>query len=333
MRHKTTLTARNTAFLALAAACVTACETQPAKDESAARAVEAPANPSRDARAPVAAGPVPPGAALTPAPVERAGPTPPGPQVAAPAAPTQGMLAGFEILVPGTTAKLVLAPIPAAEVQAADGTRASVAPFLAATTEITWDMYDAFVFAMERAETEKDPPDAFARPSKPYILMDRGFGHAGYPVISVSFRGATQFCRWLSNRTGKHFRLPTEAEWTHAARGGIATDPDAAALDASTWYQPNSKTRGRLSTHPVGKKAANGYGLHDVLGNAAEWTVGAEGKGVLRGGSFKDPAEKAALSARLPDDPAFNATDPQIPKSVWWLADGPFAGFRVVCDP
>lgn len=235
--------------------------------------------------------------------------------------------------MPGTTAKLSFAPIPAGEARGADGSHVAVGPFFAATTEITWDMYDAFVFAMERAEAETDPPDAFARPSKPYILMDRGFGHSGYPVISVSFRGATEFCRWLSARTGKRVRLPTEAEWTHAARGGAPAEPDAGLLGTAAWYQANSKTRGRPSTKPVGTKAANGYGLHDVLGNAAEWTVGADGKGVLRGGSFKDPADKVGLAARLPDDPAFNATDPQVPKSVWWLADGPFAGLRVVCDP
>ena len=257
-------------------------------------------------------------------------------EVAAPAAVT-APLERVELLVPGTTSQLVLAPIPAGAVHTVAGT-VSVGPLLASTTEITWDMYDAFVFAMDRAETEKDPPDAFARPSKPYILMDRGFGHAGYPVISVSFRGASEFCRWLSERTGRRFRLPTEAEWLHAARGGLASKtasdtPDPAALDAVAWYQANSKLRGRATTRPVGKKTANGYGLHDVLGNAAEWTVGPEGQGVLRGGSFKEPAASVALDARVPDDPAFNQTDPQIPKSVWWLADGPFAGFRVVCDP
>ncbi len=311
MRHTTTLTARNAAFLAISAAFTAGCSTP--REPVAAPAVAARAEPA--------------------APVSAPAPAPSAPQAAAPAAESARTLAGFEFLVPGTTAKLAFAPIPAGEVQGADGNRVAVGPFLAATTEITWDMYDAFVFAMERAETESDPPDAFARPSKPYILMDRGFGHAGYPVISVSFRGATEFCRWLSARTGKHVRLPTEAEWTHAARGGSPGEPDAAALEASAWSAANSKTRGRLSTKPVGKKAANGYGLHDVLGNAAEWTVGADGKGVLRGGSFKDPADKVAVSARLPDDPAFNATDPQVPKSVWWLADGPFAGLRVVCDP
>ncbi len=254
-------------------------------------------------------------------------------EVAAPTAVT-APLERAELLVPGTTSQLVLAPIPAGAVHTVAGT-VSVGPLLASTTEITWDMYDAFVFAMDRAETEKDPPDAFARPSKPYILMDRGFGHAGYPVISVSFRGASEFCRWLSTKTGKRFRLPTEVEWFFAASAMSPTDPtdDPARLEASAWFQANSKKRGRMTTRPVGTKEPNAFGLYDVHGNAAEWAVAPEGGGVLCGGSFRDPADKVTLRARVADDPSFNATDPQIPKSVWWLADGPFAGFRVVCDP
>jgi len=294
----------------------TSCHTPRSDEASTGKAIEAPAEPAHDRPTPIAAGPAPAAESAHSAPKS-------APERALGAA----KLEPFEVLVPGTTtAKLALVPIPGGEVVGDDGTRIALEPFFAATTEITWDMYDAFVFAMERAETEKDPPDAFARPSKPYILMDRGFGHTGYPAISVSFRGASEFCRWLANRTGKHFRLPTEAEWMQAARGG-----SDAALGETAWYQANSKTRGRPSTHSVGKKAANGYGLFDVRGNAAEWTVGGDGGGVLRGGSFKDSADE--LAARRPSDPAWNQTDPQIPKSVWWLADGPFAGFRVVCDP
>jgi formylglycine-generating enzyme required for sulfatase activity len=298
------------------------CHTPRADEANTGKAIEAPAEPAHDRPTPIAAGPAAAGD---------------GAQFAPKSAPeratgTAAKLEPFEVLVPGTTtAQLALVPIPGGEIVRDDGSRVALEPFFAATTEITWDMYDAFVFAMERAETEKDPPDAFARPSKPYILMDRGFGHTGYPVISVSFRGASEFCRWLSSRTGKRFRLPTEAEWTHAARGGSETALDAAVLGETAWYQANSKTRGRATTKPVGKKAANGYGLFDVRGNAAEWTVGADGGGVLRGGSFKDSADE--LAARRPADPAWNQTDPQIPKSVWWLADGPFAGFRVVCAP
>jgi len=264
------------------------------------------------------------------------------PAVTAPApAPPKPFLEPFAILAPGSTAQLQFVPVPASlvsvDMNTGDRREVAVGPLFVATTEVTWDMYDAFVFALDRAEGEQDPPDAWARPSKPYILMDRGFGHAGYPVISVSFRGANEFAKWLSSKTGRHFRLPREAEWEHAARSGsagaYAHGEDPAGLDATAWFRANSLTGGRPSTHAVGKKAANAWGLFDVHGNAAEWTVAEDGTGVLRGGSFKDSAAKLSLSARVPDDKAFNQTDPQLPKSVWWLADGPFAGFRVVCDP
>lgn len=264
------------------------------------------------------------------------------PAIPAPAPPpAEPLLERFTVLVPGSTEQLELVPIPAGVVAADDGAggrrEVAVGPLFVATTEVTWDMYDAFVFAMDRAEGEKDPPDAWARPSKPYILMDRGFGHAGYPAISVSFRGASEFAKWLSAKTGRPFRLPTETEWEHAARAGsagaYAHGDEPAGLDTTAWFRANSITGGRPSTHAVGKKAANAWGLFDVHGNAAEWTVAESGTGVLRGGSFKDPAAKLGLGARVPDDKAFNQTDPQLPKSVWWLADGPFAGFRVACDP
>jgi formylglycine-generating enzyme required for sulfatase activity len=267
------------------------------------------------------------------------------PVAAAPLTPAKSAparLEPVELLVPGTTAKLALQPIPAGELEVDDAAaggkrRVAVGPFWASSTEISWDMYDAFVFAMDRAAGSEDPPDAYTRPSKPYILMDRGFGHAGYPVISVSLRGAQEFCKWLSQTTGRRFRLPTEAEWEHACRAGSAGaytfGDDQAKLVEYAWYRANSIANNRPSTHPVGTKAANAWGLFDVHGNAAEWTLAADGTGVLRGGAFKDSAGKLAFTARLADSPDFNASDPQIPKSVWWLADGPFAGFRVVCDP
>jgi formylglycine-generating enzyme required for sulfatase activity len=239
------------------------------------------------------------------------------------------------ILVPGTTAALVMQPVPGGvvEIARADGTaeseRVEVSTFFLATTETTWDMYDAFVFALDRGKNDDDPPDAYARPSKPYILMDRGFGHSGYPAISVSFRGATEFCRWLSAKTHRRFRLPTEAEWALACKLG---EDSTSGIEDRAWCAENSEVEMRLVTHPVAKKRADALGLFDLLGNAAEWTSSAGGKGVARGGSFKDHAANLASTARRSDDRALNATDPQIPKSAWWLADGGFIGFRVVME-
>ena len=245
----------------------------------------------------------------------------------------------FELTVPGTTVRLEMKPVPAGSIEVPDTTRpgtttrVDVPALWFSSSEITWDMYDSFVFAMDRAETEKDPPDAWTRPSKPYILMDRGFGHTGYPAISVSHKGATEFCKWLSSKTGRRFRLPTEVEWEHAATVGLSGASLPADLDAYAWHAGNSEFEMRLTTHPVKQKKADASGLHDMLGNASEWTVGADGKGVARGGSFKDPAEQTSPRTRRPDDRSLNKTDPQVPKSVWWLADGGFIGFRVVCEP
>ena len=62
--------------------------------------------------------------------------------------------------------------------------------------------------------------DAISRPSKPYLPPDRGFGHDGYAAISLSHKNATEFCVWLSARTGRKYRLPTVVEWAHAAMAG-----------------------------------------------------------------------------------------------------------------
>lgn len=91
------------------------------------------------------------------------------------------------------------------------------------------------------------------------------------PVESVSWEDARAFCQELSKRTGKEYRLPTEAEWEYAARAGSTGDfcfgDDVKLLDDYGWYGGNSGG----STHPVGKKKPNNWGLHDVHGNVWEW--------------------------------------------------------------
>ena len=86
------------------------------------------------------------------------------------------------------------------------------------------------------------------------------------PVDSVSWNDAVEFCRKLSQTTGRDYRLPTEAEWEYAGRAGT-TGPYAGNIDALTWYSANSGSR----THPVGQKQPNGFGLYDMNGNVWEW--------------------------------------------------------------
>ena len=90
-----------------------------------------------------------------------------------------------------------------------------------------------------------------------------------HPVIYVSSREAEKFCHWLSARENRKYRLPTEAEWEYAARAG-QTHEAMNEVERFAWFSANTKT-----TQLVGQKEANTFGLHDLLGNVAEWCADA----------------------------------------------------------
>jgi formylglycine-generating enzyme required for sulfatase activity len=190
-----------------------------------------------------------------------------------------------------------------------------------ASTEIPWEVLDTFVH--ERADSTPGGPDAIARPSKPYISMDRGFGHAGFPAISVNADTAQAFCVWLSRRTGRTIRLPRVSELRAACEAGGGD-----GAESRSWHAGNSG--GRTRRVDAGKPDRNGF--HDLRGNVAEWALDENGKPVVWGGSFMDPpVEQGCDRVRRPN-PEWNASDPQLPPSRWWLADGPFIGFRVAVE-
>lgn len=130
------------------------------------------------------------------------------------------------------------------------------------------------------------------------------------PVENVSWKDIAQFIRKLNQKTGQNYRLPSEAEWEYAARGGGASDAlfadNTAALEDQAWYIANS----RKAPRPVAGKRPNAFGLHDLYGNVWEWvedcfhasyaglpldgsawtTACTSPQRVLRGGSWSDEA-------------------------------------------
>lgn len=203
-----------------------------------------------------------------------------------------------------------------------------VGPFWISRTEVPWELFDMYAFG-DDAEDELPDSVIIVRPSKPYGAPDRGFGHRGYAAISMSYVVALEFSRWLSTMTGEEYRIPTEAEWEYACRAGSEDPIPQEELEEHAWYWDNAFDE----THAIAELAPNAFGLHDMLGNAAEWCTGLDGEGVACGGHYMSKAGDVHCGARLTPSPKWQETDPQIPKSMFWLTDGPFMGFRIIRVP
>jgi len=229
--------------------------------------------------------------------------------------------------------------------------------------EITWDQYELFMYVenitkdstIAEDELVRDAEaDAITRPSPPYEDPSFGMGKYGYPAGSMTQFAALMFCKWLSLKSGHLYRLPTEAEWEYACRAGTDTaypsEGEGSGLDDYGWYYENAQ----YTYHKVGEKKPNPWGLYDMLGNVAEWTLDHyfadiyeqwEGEDLknpwsmpqaldprtVRGGSYDDDPDKLRCASRIPSNPEkWKQRDPQIPKSFWWNTDSPFVGFRIV---
>ena len=151
-----------------------------------------------------------------------------------------------------------------------------------------------------------------------YSPADPAWGRGNEPVTNVSWDDAKEFVAWLSKTTGKPYRLPSEAEWEYAARGG-STTPYSWGKDIGTGRAQCADCGGETGKPAVvGSFRPNAFGLYDTSGNAAEWMEdcwnpsykGAPGDGsawtsgdcslhVLRGGSFADKAAALRSSARF----------------------------------
>ncbi|HQU44896.1 MAG TPA: bifunctional serine/threonine-protein kinase/formylglycine-generating enzyme family protein [Pirellulales bacterium] len=127
----------------------------------------------------------------------------------------------------------------------------------------------------------------------------RGWEGDRHPATALTASDAEAFCRWLSDRERASYRLPTDAEWSHACAAGAATRcwfDENESLDRYAWYEANAAGR----THQVGLLEANPFGLHDILGNAAEWCVSGNGprmRHVLCGGCWSSAGAQLAPGA------------------------------------
>lgn len=252
--------------------------------------------------------------------------------------------------------------------------------FFMAKIETSWNGYLAF-FKQTGAQgkttdaylrVDAAEVDAISGPTSPYGNPDQGWGKGLMPAITMTHRAAEVYCQWLTEKTGKTYRLPTEAEWEYAARGGTNTpyffegNPkryvnkglrnrifgvDTTEINSYVNYAENSGAR---SVAPE-ESWENPYGLVNMLGNVAEfcsdwYAVDAyasypEGilenptgppsgeEHVIRGGSFRDDADQVRCASRESTRTVpWLKTDPQMPKSVWWYSDCIHVGFRVVCE-
>lgn len=259
-----------------------------------------------------------------------------------PSKATDTAIEPFTLTLPGSTVKYEMVPIPAGRITIRDESgqakTVEVGPMWIGATELPWELFDPYVFGPgntnsgQSADAENQA-DAQTRPSKPYLPPDRGFGHEGYAAISMTYHSAEVYAKWLGEQTGRRLRLPTEAEWEYAARAGAkgkyCFGDDPAGLDEYAWFSENTD----WAPMPVGKKKPNAWGLYDVHGNVAEWCDGLDKVPVACGGSYLDEADGLTFSSRQHQESDWNMSDPQIPKSPWWLADCDFVGFRLVCVP
>lgn len=238
----------------------------------------------------------------------------------------QSALTPYTDTIPGTRVKWEMVPVPGGTVSVPGDSglvSVSVPEFWMGKTEVPWEMFDVFYLKLDVPRSSRTGVDASTRPSKPYGAPDRGFGHRGWPAISLTHGAAVRFAAWLSERTGKKYAVASDAQWQRAA--DLAGD----ASDSVAWTRANSGAR----THKVATSSPDLLGLHDLYGNAGEWVTGLDGTGWLRGGTFEDPPDSVTSESRTLQQPSWNQTDPQVPKSRWWLSDGPFAGFRIVRIP
>ncbi|MEX0986911.1 MAG: SUMF1/EgtB/PvdO family nonheme iron enzyme [Bacteroidales bacterium] len=252
----------------------------------------------------------------------------------------------------------------------------SLDPFFMGEIEVSWNEFLTW-YAQTSGEGRTtdvgmlEGIDGLSGATPPYGNPDQGWGKGKRPAITMTHYAAEKYCEWLSLVTEKKYRLPTEAEWEYAARGGTTgtyffegdvkdyagvglkarlIGTDTSVINTYVTYALNSGGRSQLPR----TARANPFGLKHMLGNVAEFCadyyvedayskfpgplknpVVSEGgsERVIRGGSFLSGALELRISDRnMTKHDSWLKTDPQIPKSLWWYSDCYHVGFRVVCE-
>jgi formylglycine-generating enzyme required for sulfatase activity len=290
-----------------------------------------------------------------------------------------GWMVSYEETIPGTDVSFTMIPVPGGRFRmgsaAAEADRSAdegpqfevvVEPFWMGRCEVTWAEYKSYMAACElfrasesagvRKITPENAADAVTAPSTlydPTMTFTNGEDPL-QPAVTMTQFAARQYTKWLSGLTARFYRLPTEAEWEHACRAGTTTPwnsgAEAESLEAVAWFADTSDE----TTHPVGEKDANAFGLYDMHGNAAEWVLDELVTGgysaqaslpqpvstaaaavwpknlsprVVRGGAYYDePAQCRSAARRGSEDIAWKDVDPNLPKSPWWYTEEPALG-------
>lgn len=270
----------------------------------------------------------------------------------------------YEQTIPGSSIVFKMVPIPSGNFSIGSpdnekGRRPDEGPvkrtmvpaFWMGEHEVTYDEF--LLFLNDESTSRNSDIDAVTRPTPQYVDLSWGMGkQGGFPINSMSQHSALMYCRWLYKKTGQFYRLPTEAEWEYAARAGSNAPyffgEDVKKLKEFAWFAENSKEK----FQKVMQKKPNPWGLYDILGNVAEWTLDQYDENFyqsitdstksavnlpttryprsVRGGGFEDAAEGLRCAARSKSEAAWNRRDPQIPKSKWWLTEAKSVGFRII---
>jgi formylglycine-generating enzyme len=195
--------------------------------------------------------------------------------------------------------------------------KVSISSFYLAKYEVTVGQYRTFCEATGRAMPEEPK----------WGWQDH------FPIVNVNWKDAAAYCEWLSKKTGQKFRLPTEAEWEFAARGGKATKKLKFAgsnqIDDVAWYDQNAKKQ----AHGVGLKKPNELGLYDMTGNVWEWVGDWFNEDYYATSPDKDPPGPRNGSMRVMRSGSWinYAGDNRVAIRISNMPDdtGPFFGFRV----